>query len=124
MRAPRHRTHHCEAREPRLRAAVHGAPPGPARDLQVQLGGGQSIVDVIDSWKTLRQHIVNHPNALVLYKVDNQGEEARLRIMAGSLGIDKVVKSEDDEFDQALRFMEEINAVVVKKQLPDDYFFM
>jgi hypothetical protein len=44
--------------------------------------------------------------------------------MAGSLGIDKVLKSEDDEFDQAIRFMEEINAVVVRKQLPDDYFFM
>lgn len=86
--------------------------------------GGTSTVDVIDSWKVLRDHIVNHPNALVLYKVDNQGEEARLRIMAGSLGIDKVLKSEDDEFDQALRFMEEINAVVVKKQLPTEVFFM
>ena len=82
------------------------------------------MVDVIDSWKVLKQHILNHPNALVLYKVDDVGEEARLRIMAGSLGIDKTFGSKDDEFDTALRFMEEINAVVVKKQLPDDYFFM
>ena len=37
-------------------------------------------------------HILNHPNALVLCKVDNLGEEARLRIMAGSLGIDKILK--------------------------------
>jgi hypothetical protein len=82
------------------------------------------MVDVIDSWKVLKDHIVSHPNCLVLYKVDDVGEDARLRIMAGSLGIDKTFKSSDDEFDQALRFMEEINAVVVKKQLPDEYFFM
>jgi hypothetical protein len=82
------------------------------------------MVGVIDSWKVLKQHIVNHPNALVMYKVDNIGEEARLRIMAGSLGVDKTFKANDEEFDQALRFMEETNAVVVKKQLPDDYFFM
>jgi hypothetical protein len=82
------------------------------------------MVDVIDSWKVLRDHIANHPNALVLYKVDDVGGEARLRIMAGSLGIDKTFSAKDDDFDQILRFMEEINAVVVKKQLPDDYFFM
>jgi len=44
--------------------------------------------------------------------------------MAGSLGIDKTLKAKEEELDQVIRFMEEINAVVVKKQLPDDYFFM
>ena len=72
----------------------------------------------------LKDHIRNHPNALVTYKVEDQGGEARLRIIAGSLGFDRTFKADDEQFDQALRYMEEINAVVVKKQVPDEYFFM
>ena len=82
------------------------------------------MVDVIDNWRVLKEHIVGHPNALVLYKVDEIGEDARVRVMAGSLGIDKTLKAKEEELDQVIRFMEEINAVVVKKQLPDEYFFM
>lgn len=72
-------------------------------------------VDVINRRKVLGDHIASHPNALALYKIDDVGEEARLRIMAGSLEIDKTFSSKDNESDTALRFMEEINAVVVKK---------
>jgi hypothetical protein len=55
---------------------------------------------------------------------DDVGEKARLRVMAGSLGNDKTFGSKDDEFEQVIRFMEEINAVVVEKPAADDYFFL
>ena len=82
------------------------------------------MVDVIDDWKVLKEHIVNHPNALLEYRIDSIGEKARLRVCAGTLGVDKIYDSKDEEFDNAVRFLDEHEAVVITKQVLHDVFFL
>ena len=68
----------------------------------------------IDSWKVLKNHLLLLPNAWVMYKVDGFGEETGLSIVAESLAFDKHFKTTDEKFDQAIRFVEEIEGVAVK----------
>lgn len=82
------------------------------------------MVLIVQDWKLLREHLEELPSALLIYKVDQQGAKARLRVKVGMLGLDRFYDEKDDEFDQVMRFLDEHGAVVVKEQRLDEVFFM
>jgi len=82
------------------------------------------VVLIISDWKLLRSHLEELPSAVLLYRVDQQGAKARLRVKAGMLGLDRFYNEKDEEFDQVMRFLDEHGAVVVKEQRLDEVFFM
>ena len=82
------------------------------------------MVFVIKDWKVMKEHISDYPYCEVYYKIDYIGEKARVRIKAGKMGFDKTYDPKDHEFDEIVRFLDSIDAIVVVDQKNDDVFFM
>ena len=82
------------------------------------------MVLVIADWQEMKQYIQLYPMAEVFFKLDSRdSEKSRVRIMAGRMGWDQLIK-DSDELESILKFLDERGAKAIISQRSDEAFFL
>jgi hypothetical protein len=78
----------------------------------------------VSEWDEIKGYVEAYPKAEVFYKLDYQDDErSRLRILAGRLCLDQVIK-EKEQLEGMLKFLDQNGAKAVVRQRDFESFFL
>lgn len=78
------------------------------------------VVYVIKDWESFRESV--KWAKYILFKIEDKGEKAEIKIKAGCLGFHAIVSKTDNLYEEIINWLKYHDAIEVKETVKDEFF--